>query len=385
MPCNYLCHSFHFQIAISMKNLFALLLMATVLMGCPGKDDPVTEEETKLKDGLANGEWSAASTAGGFDNYTSYKNFHYTFEVAEANQVVSFDLISGDIDLQYALFDPLGNRVATSTRGRQISAPYTAKSAGIHRIVVSADRRAIGKFSLKVTGTKAGVEPVSFQTLRSETQNWGPLGGGAGKKTFKNHFYTFEVVGDNSAVDVELLSADTDVSLYLYDNLGALVTARQANRYEYIIQPVNKGVYTVMAGTESRGSVGNYNLNLFGKVQNLKRVTASSETKPDKWSAGKIQDILHKYSLDITSEANSPLDIELSSPDVNVVIELQDKSGANIGGIYGAQKSQFFISKDLPKGSYRIQVRPSGTLGGNTSGGKYDLTVVGQFANLKKM
>lgn len=368
-----------------MKNLFVLLLIATVLMGCPGKDDPVDEVEIKLKDGLANGEWSSASTAGGFDNYTSYKNFHYTFEVAEANQVVSFELISGDINVQYTLFDPIGNRVETSTQGRQISSPYTAKSPGIYRIVVSADRRAIGKFSLKVTGTKAGIEPVSFQALRSETQNWGPLGGGAGKKTFKNHFYTFEVVEDNSAIDIELLSADTEVSLFLYDNLGALVTARQSSRYEYILYAVKKGVYTVMAGTNSRGSVGNYNLHIFGKTKNLKRVSSSSETKSEKWNAGKIGEILHIYSIDITSDANSPLDIELASPDVNVVIELQDKSGDNIGGIYGAQKSQFYLSKDLPKGSYRIQVRPSGTLGGSTSGGKYGLTVAGQFANLKKM
>lgn len=366
-----------------MKRYFILLLFLNFLLGC--SKDEETAVETALKEGLATGEWTAASTGGGFENFSSFKNFQYVFEVADANQILTFEVVSADIDVRYALFDPLGVRVETSSASRHEGGPYSAKAPGVYRIVVAADRRAIGKFSLKVGGTKDGITLVPFVTLRSETQNWGPLGSGGMKKTFKNHFYTFEVTEDNSGIDIELESADTEVGLFLYDPLGALVTSESTHRYEYILKQAKKGLYTVMVGSSSRGSVGTYRLNMFGKVQNLKAVLFSSETKKDAWKAGQIKNISHTYSLDITSNSNSPLDIELSSPDVNVTFDLQDASGDAIGGPSTLQKSQFFVSKDLPKGNYRIYVKPYGGPGTTTSGGNYTISVIGQFSNLKKM
>lgn len=374
-----------------MKNAIRVMLLITFLTGCKEKGpDP---EEEALKTGLATGEWTAASSAGGFNNYSSFKNFQYNFTVENANQMVSIELTSGDIDVKYALYDALGQLIGTSLSGRIVSQEFKlSPGERPHRLVVTADRQAVGKFSLKVSGTKDGLAPIPFNTIRSDKQSWGDLGGAGPKKSFKNHFYTFDVTDDNTSIDIELQSADTEVALFVYDSNGSQVATVGGQRYVYTIPAAKKGAYTLMAATFKRGSVGNYNCNVFGKVGNLKRVPSNSETKADTWKAGKVGETAQIYSLDITSTANSPLDIELSASDVNVFLELQDGSGKRIVNTFSTAKMEYLISQDLPKGSYRIRVRPAGTetasnpsQSSNSSGGAYKLSVFGQFANLKKL
>jgi hypothetical protein len=363
-----------------MKNGILFVLFLGLLFGCAKKTDEKDDDtiDPALKGGLASGEWTAASSAGGYVNLSSFKNFQYTFEVPVANQTLNFDLTSADIDVNFTLFDPLGQYLESSSTGRKVTEQYLLKAAGTYRIVVTAERRAVGKFVLKIDGTKDGLVPIPFQTLRSDTQNWGDLGGGGNRKTFKNHFYTFDVTEDNSSVDVEMQSPDTEITLYLYDALGTLVSQKQGPRYDYILKDAKKGSYTIMAGTSARGSVGTYSVNVFGKVQNLKRVESKSETVKGNWSTGKSADT---YSIEITSANNSPLDIELSSGDVEVRMDLQNGTGDMIS-YAGLSKTEYIISRDLPKGNYRILVHPYFV---NRSGGNYSLTVNGQFANLKKM
>lgn len=382
-----------------MKNVIKVMLLITFLTGCSNSDsdpnpDPNQDPgETELKTGLANGEWTSASSAGGFSSYNSFKNFQYNFTVENANQTVSFELTSGDTDVKYALYDPLGQLIGTSSTGRNVSQQVKlSPGERPHRLVVMADRQAVGKFSLKVSGAKDGLTPIEFATLRTDKQSWGELGGGGLTKSFKNHFYTFDVTEDNTFVDIELQSADTEVALYLYDSNGTQLSTVGAKRYVYIIPTAKKGTYTLMVATAKRGSVGDYTCNVFGKVGNLKKVASGSEIKSDTWKAGKVGETAHVYSLDINSTGTSSLDIELSSSDVNVFLELQDGSGKRITNTFSTAKTANLFSQDLAKGSYRIRVRPAGTetasnpsQSANSPGGAYKLSVFGQFANMKKL
>jgi len=133
-----------------------------------------------------------------------------------------------------------------------------------------------------------------------------------------------------------------------------------------------------MAGTNTRGSVGNYRLNIFGKIKNLQRIPSNAETKTGSWATGKSADT---YSLEINSSNNSPLDLELSSGDIDVWLELQNGVGDRIT-FQHLNRKEFIVSNDLPKGTYRIYVRPYPTTG---AGGNYTLQVHGQFVNLKKL
>jgi len=341
---------------------------------------PGLPPEQRLR--VATGEWTAARGVGGGahnrdPNFNTFKNFQYTFDVVGANKIVKVSLSSADIDVQFALYNPLGQLIKTSSLSRTVSEEFTLNE-GKYRIVVCAARRAVGRFSLNVLGVNSELGLIPSEILQSDTQNWGLLGGGGNAKTFKNHFYTFEVTDDNTSVDIELESPDANVALHLYDELGTRIALENGQRYGFILRLTKKGIYTVMAGTNTRGSVGNYRLNIFGKIKNLQRIPSNAETKTGSWATGKSADT---YSLEINSSNNSPLDLELSSGDIDVWLELQNGVGDRIT-FQHLNRKEFIVSNDLPKGTYRIYVRPYPTTG---AGGNYTLQVHGQFVNLKKL
>lgn len=368
------------------------LFLVFLLAGCAIKREAVIPQTTspnlqlpditaEEKIRTASGEWTAARGGGGGapnrdPNLNTFKNFQYTFDVVGSNKVVKVSLSSPDIDVQFALYTPLGELIRTSSSGRAGSQDFTLNE-GKYRIVVCTARRAVGKFVLNVVGVNSDLGLIPSETLQSDTQNWGPLGGGGNGKTFKNHFYTFEVIDDNTSVDIELESPDANLVLYLYDELGTRVTVASGQRYEYILRATKKGLYTVMAGTNTRGNVGNYRLNIFGKVKNLQRITSNAETKTGTWSTGQSFDT---YSIEVTSTNNSPLDIELSSGEVDVRLELQTGVGDRIALAFNS-RTEVIVSNDLPKNTYRILVSPYNS----RIGGNYTLKVHGQFANLKKI
>lgn len=345
----------------------------------PKPTDPVPTDPKPDEPVTITGEWVAAKGgAGGFDNFGSFKNYHFNFEVVSNNTDITIQLSSADINIKYALFNPLGEQVNHSFAGRSHNNTFKV-NAGKYRIVVSAERRAVGKFALKVLGAKTPVQ-IASKLLQSGTQTWGALGGGGIVKTFKNHFYTFEVTEENSFIDITIQSPDTEVALILFDDLGQVLYRSYAfhNRYEFTTAKVRKGVYTVMAATENRGAVGNYTLDISGKVDKLTKLSSQTSTITGRWNSKSSVDV---YQFDITS-ANSPIDFELSSADTKVVIQFQTEVGAEIGSTGALEKVAAYVSRDLPKATYRVVVKPSVTSG---TAGNYTLKVIGQFANLKKL
>ncbi|MGM9507723.1 hypothetical protein ACS5NO_08350 [Larkinella sp. GY13] len=377
-----------------MKHSLFFALLIGILLGCKkeGEPDPVaptpvvptpvvpTPVDPIITPQKVTGEWVAAQGGGGgFNNFDTFKNYQFNFEVKNANQDVIVGLTSSDINVAYALFDPLGQRIDVSGQSRSMSKLHKL-NAGKHRVVVTSDRRAVGKFELTMLGVNGEPVRISSQLLQSETQNWGTLGGGGLDKSFKNHFYTFDITDDNTSIDVELESPDTDISLHLYDELGQLVTKEYGNRYGFKIIAAKKGTYTVMAGTRERGSIGSYRLNVFGKVGNLKRVVSQSTTVSGNWASGGAFDT---YTIQITNN-NSPLDINLSSADIDVRINLQNSVGQQLDNTCCAVKSTYLAVEKVTQGTYRIMVQsyPSATRRGP---GNYTLTVHGQFTDFKKM
>jgi hypothetical protein len=367
-----------------MKNILVLVALAGVLLGCdPSKNkvdpDPYKPDPTLVTD-TPKGQWTAdLGGGGGFENLESFKNVQYLFDVEDANHPVIITLTSPDINVQYALFDPLGTRIDVSGQSRGESKQYKL-NAGQYRVVVASDRRAVGKFDLVLVGTKAGATRIPFETLQSGSQSWGSLGGGGSTKTFKNHFYTFDVTQDNFSVDISLESADTDVELVVYDPLGQVLASDFFNsRYRFKVLALKKGTYTVMAATDQRGSVGTYQLNVVGKVLNLKKVESQTTTVKGSWASKTSVDT---YTLQLTPNS-SPLDIELTSPDTNAGIDLQTGAGTLIvSSAAVTSKEEFIVRQDMAKGTYRILVSP-----GRISGvpGNYTLSVHGQFSDFKKL
>lgn len=376
-----------------MKNLFYTILLIVGLFGCKSKNtDPTPVNPTPINTDPATierkstGTWTTLDKgAGGFNNYESFKNFQYTFEVLTNNQTVDMTLSSSVIDLQYAIFNPLGQLIAYSTsasRSRLLTKSLTL-NAGIYRLTICADRNAIGDFSLTLKGIKANPVRIPSKILQSNTQTWGDLGGGGlgYYKSFKNHYYTFDVTEENSSIDVELLSTDTEVALVLYDELGTEIERKNGDRYHYIIEKLKKGTYSLMAGTNKKRSMGNYQLNLVGKLDKLVKVPSNTSSVTGYWPQNSSFDT---YSLEI-NESNSTLDLELMSADTYVSMDLQTSVGTSIDLSNPYNKNTTtIISESLPKGTYRIVVEPY-TYFSKGGFGNYSLNVVGQFKNFKKL
>lgn len=375
-----------------MKKYFLLFIFFALTFGCAKKEsvEPADPKEAATKSRTINGEWfadkgGAGGTGTGTVFYDSFKNFQYNFVVGADNQEVSIELSSKVIDVQLVILDPNGTKIYNSFTNRLVTRKLTLNS-GTYRMIACAERRAVGKFECKITGVLKDPTIIESKMLQSSTQNWGTLGGGGGTKSPKNQFYTFEVTDDNTSIDVELESADTDVYLTVFNELGqSIFSSFVGSRYEFTIQNIAKrGVYRLMAATATRGSVGKYQFNVIGKVSNLKKEEAPQvETVTGRWANGAAVDT---YSLSVSSKSNSPLDLELSSADVNVNLELQTSAGNRIVRRAG-EKSIFIVSDDLAPGNYRIAVTPwIVTTPGVVNGfGNYTLTVHGQFANLKKL
>lgn len=371
-----------------MKNTLIFLSLILSLLGCK-KTDTVTPEDPKvapLKLRPFTNQWNSDKNgAGGFSNYNSYKNFQYNFEVGSNNQPVEITLSSSDIDVKFVVYNPLGQIINTSSTGRNLKEPYNL-NAGIYRLVICADRRALGKFTFSIIGVLADPVLVPSQVLTSGTQNWGSLGGGGFYKTFKNHFYTFEITAENTNVDIELQSGDTNVALVLYNELGQIVDTQRKDRYIFSIIAVKKGTYTAMACTDERGSTGNYTMNIFGKVNSLQRIISqTNSTKGSLSGSSKLDQFNYPYdtySLQLTPNS-STLDIEMTSSDMFVELYLETNSGVKISNnvqTFLQNKSYYLVYENLPAGVYTVTTRSH-----NRSYGTYTLNVFGQFTDFKKI
>lgn len=377
-----------------MKKYPLLFTIFALMLGCAkstnSDPEPADPKEAAAKLRTVNGEWfadkgGAGGTGTGAVFYDSFKNFQYNFVVGADNQEVNIELSSKVIDVQLVILDPNGTKIYSSFTNRSVTRKLNLNS-GTYRMVACAGRKAVGKFECKITGVLKDPALIESKVLQSGTQNWGTLGGGGRTKSLKNHFYTFEVTDDNTSIDVELESADTDVYLIVFNELGQpLFSSFVGSRYESTIQNIaKKGVYRLMAATATRGSVGKYQFNVVGKVSNLKKEKSPQvETVTGRWANGAAVDT---YSLSVSSKSNSHLDLELSSADVIVSLELQTSAG-NIIVRRAGEKSIFIVSDDLAPGNYRIVVTPRviTTPGVINGSGNYTLTVHGQFTNLKKL
>jgi hypothetical protein len=363
-----------------MKNHLLLFMFFALILGCAKTSDPepTDPKEAALKPRTIGGEWFAdKGGAGGVANYDSFKNFQYNFVVGFDNQEVNVELSSNVIDVQFAIFNPNGTKIYNSSSSRS-EAKLLKLNAGTYRIIVSSARRTVGKFQFNIIGIIGNPTIIPSEILQSGTQNFGVLGGAGSTYSFKNQFYTFDVVEDNFSVDVELESSDTDIELLIYDPLGKSLNNSFFNeRYRFNILAVKKGTYTVMVATNKRGDVGNYKLSVFGKVKNLTKIVSQVSTTKGNWANNNSTDT---YSLQITANS-SPLDIELLSSDAKGIIDLQSATGKRIVYSVVPSNNEFIVRQDIAKGEYRIVVYP----GRNTGSGNYTLNVHGQFTDFKKL
>ncbi|MBC8155553.1 MAG: hypothetical protein H7Z72_21915 [Bacteroidetes bacterium] len=351
-----------------------------VLTVSDGNWPPVTAEVTitsvlPIGQSIA-GSWTAEEGTSGGGDY-SPRNHFYTFQVGGNNQPVSLTVASANINVGLYVYDPLGKPVDPYGTGyARSSKEDMVLNAGTYTVMVTTSARYdIGAYTLR--GTRMSSVFTRIPTVRVKALNvgFGLEGGGGTTYSPRNHFYTFEVTEDNSYIDINAQLAQSTLWFDLAGPSGARVVYSYVGTPRAEIVKLNKGVYSLWLGTGQRDAIANYNLDVFGNVQNLKQYQFDSAIVPDAYigKGGKIT-----YTLNVT-ENNTALDVSLRSPDVTGAFWVYNPNGQQIAYSYNGNYQ--WVNESVSKGAYQIVLEP----GSNTSGlGKYTLSVYGKFADLKK-
>jgi hypothetical protein len=357
------------------KHILLSLFTFLLLTGCSG--DKSKDNDPSPGGGNGNtkdsrvfsGEWVAVKGgAGGFNEAESYKNYQLEYEVEGSNQEVTFTLESSDINVAFMLYHANGERMGVSRTGRNPTDTKTLNS-GKYRIAILAERNGLGKFKLTIGGIKKDIVQVPSETLKSGEKNWGEYGGGGRAVTPKNHIYSFEVTEDNTWVDIEMNSKDTEIALYVSNANKEIVAQAIARRSHYHLLRFNKGSYSIMAATDVRGSRGSYTLDVYGKVKNLSLVEYQTKVIEGNWIND--QD-LKIYDIEVTE--NNNFDFEISSPATGFVYALHDSNGNQLSRETRMIPGSAFGSGILPSGKYRFYAQPYGAGNGN-----FKIVIVGKI------
>ncbi|MBN8826666.1 MULTISPECIES: hypothetical protein [unclassified Spirosoma] len=333
---------------------------------------------------VINGSWTTTDGTSGGPDYTPRNKF-YSFDVASNNQPVSLTLTSSDINVGVSLYDPQGTRILDRGTGRTVILDKIVNAGTYSVMVYTSQRYDVGAFRLVGSGLSSGFTLRPSSRVQSTDVSFGSEGGGGGisnRPPFspRNHYYTFEVTEDNAPVDINVVSANTSLWLYLSNSAGAEVAytsgTQPAGIPRTMLTKLNKGTYGIYVGTGTRDATGKYTLEIFGKVQNLKQTLFDSAVQSDSY-VGKNGSIT--YTLNVT-EDNSVIDVSLRSPDIVGNMDLFDSKGTRLDYVTAANNYLYLIEK-VNKGTHKLVVTP----GIGTSGvGKYTLSVYGKFSDLKK-
>ncbi|WP_207219925.1 hypothetical protein [Emticicia agri] len=361
-----------------MRYFFILLVLTVMLIACTKSADEPTPDDNDNTDPTpsttvkkATGEWIAANDgAGGFTYPESFRNYLFIYEVESNNQLIAYELSSPDIEVAFFLYNSNGERMWQSERGRIVKGEAKL-NAGKYYLSVVSERYALGKFELKIGGVKKDIVKVPFEIQKSGEKSWGTNGGGGIAVTPKNHIYTFEVTEDNTYIDIEMESKDTEIGLYLYDTNGQEVERHLGQRRHFIIARLNKGTYAIMAATKVRGSRGNYTLKLLGKVKNLKKHEVSEKVMEGNMASNKD---IKTFTFEITEE-NSLIDLQLTSATLKVGLKLYDSDGQLVGDD-GYTSSAILVGR-VKKGTYKL-IASSNPYVASPSG-NFKLVAVGNF------
>ncbi|RIV19928.1 hypothetical protein DYU11_23720 [Fibrisoma montanum] len=318
------------------------------------------------------GSWTATDGTGGGNDYTP-RNHFYTFEVAANNQPVSLTLTSPDINVGFYVYNPNGEEIGRSGFGRNQTDDVIVNAGKYSVMVCSGRRYDIGAYSLKGRGFSVDFVRTGALRTKSADVTFGPEGGGGIDYTPRNHYYTFEVVSDNSYTDLDIQSAETTLWMTLFGPSGTEIRYSGVGTPNHLNEKLNKGTYGLWLGSGRRDAISKYTLDIFGQVKNLKQYAFESSILNDEYRG---KNATTTYTLNVT-ENNTLIDVSLRSPDGRGYFHLYDPNGEEIA--YSGTGNYVSRIRPTTKGQYKIVVTPF-----DSGIGKYTLSVYGKFSDLKK-
>lgn len=243
--------------------------------------------------------------------------------------------------------------------------------------------------SISVNGSDKVVKDLYFgdepTVVDADMPFWEYGAGRSYPQSFRNHHYTFKVDNNNTNVEINLESDAVNVYIWVYNSLGEQLERGGGGLSRMLNLVLNSGTYTVIAGTNDRGAIGNYNLDVKGNgVSEINRISSNRLTIDDGvWDEGggghsNYSFRNHYYKFEV-EENNTYVDIVLQSPDTEVALYLYD-SFETYERQYGNKTEE--IVYQLNAGSYFLLVSPRER---NQPISNYYLDIAGQVSNLEKI
>jgi PKD repeat protein len=332
-------------------------------------------------------EWNSTKGTSGGDAY-SFRNHFYTFDVTEDNKTVTANVQSGDIDVAFYWYNSLGQDLnGRPSYSRNYTDTQKLNKGKYTLLVTTKNRYAIGKYNLVIRGIDLAPVRVTSTTLK-DSKNFAE--GAGGSYTYfdaylspLNKYYTFNVTEDNTIVDVNVMSNTADTWIKLYNSLGQSLNYIDLSRTPFQIQKLQKGTYTMLLGADFATKT-DYTLEINGKVEKLVEKVAAVLKISDKWSANLVTTDGRDYSFDNyafdVTEDNTWIEVVATSADVENRTNVYDSGGVDVSSApYFTDKVKRQTFK-ASKGKYKIYLRSAGK-----STAAYNLLVVGQVANLRKL
>ena len=367
---------------IASDGSFGTKTVEKVVAVANGKAVPTASDEFSTAKGTSGGE------------YYSYRNHFYIFEVTEDNKNVTANIQSADIDVAFYWYDNLGQdldrygQFSGPTANRNFTNSKKLNKGKYTLLVVTKNRYEIGKYNLTIRGIDASPVRVASTTLK-DNKDFGD--GGGGSTNFfseylspRNKLYTFEVLEDNTYVDIDVSSNNADTWVKLFNSLNQSQNLIRGGRRDFQNLKCDKGIYTLLVGTVENLVKTNYNLEINGKVSKLTEKVAKVLKVDDKWSGNLVvvdgRDFsFDNYTFDIT-EDNTWIEITSISSDVNNRTNIYNSSGQEVSSNPFNTDKICRQTFKVSKGAYKIYLR-----GFSKSTAAYSMSVIGQVANLKKL
>ena len=298
-------------------------------------------------------------------NTKSFRNDHYLVEVLQ-DTYLDIDLITSVGTAMYLVNDQGVTVGAYESTGGAAQIGVNA-TPGIYEIVVGTyTPGSNANYNLDLFGHFNSVNKIVPTAVLPISGSW-TNSAGRNALSYRNPHYSF-TAATNTYIDV-LVESSVGLAVYLVDSSGIIRLSYESTGGAATLSgEIAAGDYTIVVGTYNPLQSANFNLSVHGQYTNLLPVSSQTLTDTGAWA---VTDTAHPfYSFSVNSK--SYVDVMMDTP-VDTTLTLTNNLGTIV---YSARVKSFGM--ELEAGTYTLELA-------NTVGvGNYQLSVIGQVANLLK-
>ena len=300
---------------------------------------------------------------GGQSSTNSYRNNHYLLEVGATNAIVNIELNMTGAEGRIYVLNSARTSVSASNVASEIEQTNLSLSvAGTYYVVINSPSNANSTYDLKIQGDDiTSVTRINNSKIIATGLEWTNGGGIAAFDSYSNGQMKFEVIEDNTYIDIVAESRNAEIRFYLLNSARTSITSSFTSitpELSQILIP-NAGTYYLTGNTDINSS-GDFDITIYGKegsISNLEVIESVRYCIDGSWTqAGGIAQSQSPNNPRFTFTVAEPITIDLLTESAGTThrFYLMDSAGGSITSTStAASNSKVAISIDTP-GTYTV-------------------------------